>query len=52
MKAMEKQNIIRAIEHAHGKISGKGGAAEMLGMKSTTLSSRIKALNIPLPPSR
>ena len=33
-----------ALSHAKGKVSGPGGAAELLGMKATTLASRIKAL--------
>jgi transcriptional regulator with GAF, ATPase, and Fis domain len=28
------------------KVSGNGGAAQLLGMKPTTLSSRMKALGI------
>ncbi|MBV8100760.1 MAG: hypothetical protein JOZ31_16560 [Verrucomicrobia bacterium] len=31
---------------ANGKISGPRGAAELLGMKPTTLASRIKALGL------
>ena len=31
---------------ANGKVSGLGGAAELLGLKPTTLASRIKSLGI------
>ncbi|WP_157214445.1 hypothetical protein [Pseudomonas sp. GM21] len=31
---------------ANGKLFGKGGAAELLGLKSTTLASRLKRLDI------
>ncbi len=43
---LERQNIIAALESADWKISGSGGAAQLLGIKPTTLSSRIKALGI------
>lgn len=44
--AFERRNIIRALKHCHGKVSGKGGAAELMNMVPTTLSSRIRALGI------
>lgn len=44
--AFERRNIIRALRHCHGKVSGKGGAAELMNMVPTTLSSRIRALGI------
>lgn len=43
---LEIDNIRRALQAAQGKVSGPGGAAELLGMKPTTLASRIKALKI------
>lgn len=46
MLEMEIENIRRALAAAGGKVSGKGGAAERLGLQPTTLSSRIKALKI------
>ncbi len=42
----EKAAIIDALKKANGKISGKGGAAEMLGMPPTTLTYKIKKLGI------
>ncbi len=45
-RELEKQNLITALRAAHGKLSGPGGAAEMLGTKPTTLSSRLRALGI------
>jgi aryl-alcohol dehydrogenase-like predicted oxidoreductase len=33
----------------NGKVSGPGGAGQLLGLKSTTLASRIKSLGIVLP---
>jgi transcriptional regulator with GAF, ATPase, and Fis domain len=42
----EADNIRAALNAARGKVSGAGGAAELLGVKATTLASRIKALRI------
>jgi len=42
----EKQNLLAALEHARWKIGGPGGAAELLGVKPTTLSSRMRALGV------
>lgn len=39
---MERQNIERALQACNGKVYGAGGAAERLGIKPTTLLSRIK----------
>ena len=44
--ARDKDNIMHALKMADNKISGKGGAAELLGIKPTTLSSRLKNLGI------
>jgi len=43
----EKQNILRALEATNWKVSGKNGAAALLDMVPSTLSSRITALGIP-----
>ncbi|CAN5924287.1 hypothetical protein BH11MYX4_BH11MYX4_53890 [soil metagenome] len=43
LKRQERDNIVRALEQAGGKVFGPGGAAELLGMKPTTLASRIRA---------
>ena len=45
-KHRERANIETALAAANGKIYGRSGAAELLGMKPTTLASRIKALGI------
>lgn len=45
-KQRERQDIIAALEQANGKIYGPRGAAEILGVKPTTLGSRIKTLGI------
>jgi len=45
-KRQERESIMRALQQAGGKVSGRGGAAELLGMRPTTLSSRLKAMGI------
>ena len=49
-KRRESLEITKALKKSGGKVFGTGGAAEMLGMKPTTLLSRIKALGIPRRP--
>jgi len=46
MRELERNNIIRALEASEWKVSGAEGAAERLGIRPSTLSSRIKALGI------
>lgn len=46
LEEMERDYILKIIAETKGKISGKGGAAEILGMKPTTLESRMKKLGI------
>jgi PAS domain S-box-containing protein len=45
-KALEKNNIEQALQHCKGKIYGADGAAELLGLKPTTLASKIKKYDI------
>jgi formate hydrogenlyase transcriptional activator len=42
----ERQAIIGALKDASGRISGKGGAAERLRLKRTTLQNKMHKLNI------
>ncbi len=42
----ERKNIIKALKISQGKVFGSGGAAELLDVKPTTLTSRIKKLGI------
>lgn len=46
MRALERENIIAALNKCGGKIRGKDGAAALLDIKPTTLSSKIKSLKI------
>jgi transcriptional regulator with GAF, ATPase, and Fis domain len=52
IRQLEADNIQTALKAARGRVSGPGGAAQLLGLKSTTLASRIKALRIGLPRRR
>ncbi|MEA3242700.1 MAG: sigma 54-interacting transcriptional regulator, partial [Pseudomonadota bacterium] len=45
-KQRDRETIIAALQKSGGKVAGVGGAAEILGIKPTTLYSRIKALSI------
>jgi transcriptional regulator with GAF, ATPase, and Fis domain len=46
MEEMERRHIQRALKHCSGRINGKGGAAQLLGMAPSTLRARIKKLGI------
>ncbi len=46
LEQLERENIMKALQASGGKIAGKRGAAELLGLKPSTLSSRLKALGI------
>ena len=50
-KGLERENILAALRQAGGKVYGKSGAALLLGLKPTTLLSRMKALRIEKPAS-
>lgn len=46
LRDLEARNIAAALARTGGKIYGDDGAAALLGMKPTTLASRIKSLNV------
>ena len=46
LKRQERATIVNALKQANGKVSGPGGAAELLAMKPSTLASRISSLGI------
>ena len=46
MKLRDRENILNALHQCGWKITGSGGAAEILGMKPTTLHSKIKKLDL------
>jgi transcriptional regulator with GAF, ATPase, and Fis domain len=49
MREIERENVIRALEASAWRVAGAQGAARRLGMKPSTLSSRLKALGIVRP---
>ena len=49
LDAAERAAIVRALREAGGKLSGAGGAAERLGLKRTTLQSKMHRLDIRRP---
>jgi formate hydrogenlyase transcriptional activator len=46
LQALERDNIERGLAACRWKISGEAGAARLLGMNPSTLSSRMRALGI------
>ena len=46
LEDVEHDHILNVLKKTNWRISGKDGAAELLGMKRTTLQSRIKKLGI------
>ncbi|HMF08729.1 MAG TPA: sigma 54-interacting transcriptional regulator [Thermoanaerobaculia bacterium] len=49
LREKERANVLRALEQCRWRVSGKDGAASVLGMKPSTLTSRLKALKIRRP---
>jgi transcriptional regulator with GAF, ATPase, and Fis domain len=49
MQRRERENLIAVLERAGWKIKGADGAAELLGVKPTTLLSRMKKMGIKRP---
>jgi len=46
LEATEREHILRALRESHGQIGGLRGAAMRLGLKRTTLQSKLKHLGI------
>jgi formate hydrogenlyase transcriptional activator len=46
LEQIEREHILRVLRRSGGRISGPGGAAEQLGIKRTTLNSRMQKLGI------
>jgi transcriptional regulator with GAF, ATPase, and Fis domain len=46
LRALERGNILAALERAGWRIAGAGGAAELLGIRPSTLRDRMKAFGI------
>jgi formate hydrogenlyase transcriptional activator len=46
LEAVERKRILEALQQSKGRISGEQGAAARLGLKRTTLQSKLKQLRI------
>jgi len=46
MRALELENLRRALEQAGGRVSGEGGVAEILGLKPSTVTSRLQRFRL------
>jgi transcriptional regulator with GAF, ATPase, and Fis domain len=51
LEEMERQHIRDVLEQTNWRVSGPRGAAEVLGLKPTTLEARMKKLSIVRPAS-
>jgi PAS domain S-box-containing protein len=49
MRKLLQANMVAAMEKTNWRVSGKGGAAELLGLRPTTLTDRLKAYGIRKP---
>lgn len=49
MRRLECENLLAALARTRWQIYGAGGAAELLGVKPSTLSSRIKKMELQKP---
>jgi PAS domain S-box-containing protein len=52
LKLQQRDNMRRALEHANWRIAGKGGAADLLGLKPSTLVDRMRAFGLEKPTDR
>jgi formate hydrogenlyase transcriptional activator len=46
LEAAERDHIVRALRESHGQVGGMSGASGRLGLKRTTLQSKMKHLGI------
>jgi transcriptional regulator with GAF, ATPase, and Fis domain len=46
LRRLQRDNLVAALRAASGRVSGPGGAAELLGIKPSTLASRLRKLGI------
>ena len=52
MREFQKKNLVEALNHSDWRVSGPNGAAELLGVKPTTLADRIRTYGIRKPGKR
>ncbi|MDH3977541.1 MAG: hydrogenase, partial [Gammaproteobacteria bacterium] len=50
MRNYMRHNLLNALEAANWRVSGENGAAKLLGLKPTTLTDRMRAMDIERPP--
>jgi PAS domain S-box-containing protein len=46
MREYQKQNLLAALQETNWRVSGPDGAAQLLGVKPTTLADRVRAFGI------
>jgi len=51
LRDIEREYIVRVLEQTNWKVSGKNGAAEILGLDRSTLRARMRKLGIRKPPT-
>jgi transcriptional regulator with GAF, ATPase, and Fis domain len=51
LQRRERKNLMTVLEKTHWRIKGENGAAELLGVKATTLKARIKKMGLKRPAS-
>jgi len=49
MREQVRRNLIAALEHADWRVSGEHGAARLLGLKPSTLTDRMRSMDIERP---
>jgi PAS domain S-box-containing protein len=49
MREFQKSNLVAVLNQTNWRVSGKGGAAELLGIRPTTLADRIKTFKLKKP---
>lgn len=47
LESIDREHIKQVMQHTNGKIEGRSGAAEILGMNSGTLRQKMRKLRIP-----
>ncbi len=52
MRDFQTRNTVNALKQTNWRVSGEGGAAELLGVKPTTLADRIRTYGIKRPARR
>jgi len=46
MRDQQRNNLVAALEAADWRVAGKGGAADLLGIRPSTLADRIRSFQI------